>query len=66
MRQATYDGLEDAARVAEVLNQGWEALRLGRTVLLSETAAHNPALSVAVAGWAECSSAAHPRLSSIV
>ena len=35
----------EAGETSGTINQGWEALRLGRTVLLSETVAHNPALS---------------------
>lgn len=35
----------EAGETSGTINQGWEALRLGRTVLLSEAVAHNPALS---------------------
>ena len=35
----------EAGETSGTINQGWEALRLGRTVFLSEAVAHNPALS---------------------
>lgn len=35
----------EAGETSGTINQGWEALRLGRTVLLSEAVADNPALS---------------------
>lgn len=50
-RNRTMALLSDALVIVEAgepsgtINQGWEALRLGRTVLLSDTVAHNPALS---------------------
>lgn len=41
------DGLVivEAGETSGTINQGWEALRLGRTVFLSEAVANNPALS---------------------
>ena len=35
----------EAGETSGTVNQGWEALRLGRTVFLSEAVAYNPALS---------------------
>ena len=35
----------EAGETSGTINQGWEALRLGRTVLLSEAVASNPTLS---------------------
>ncbi len=35
----------EAGETSGTINQGWEALRLGRTVLLSETVADNPELT---------------------
>ena len=35
----------EAAEKSGTINQAWEALRIGRTVLLLETVAENPALT---------------------